>query len=69
MEGDKLKFGTALCAVVWLVGGVLAVTKRDPELREIFIDGFGSLTIVLAIALLVRTILRKRRTAQAKKQD
>jgi hypothetical protein len=60
MNSDKLKFATLGCAVVWLVVGVLTATTHDLDLHEIFIDGFETLTIALAISLLVRTVFRKR---------
>jgi hypothetical protein len=64
---DRLKLAIAVSATVWIIGGgttftLIAMSHADTtvlNLHSIFVGGFGTLTIVFVLALLVRTLLRK----------
>jgi hypothetical protein len=62
-----------VCLALWLIGGVtmMAVnfnartfSAAAHNLQQIFIDGFGCLTVVLGLILLVRWIWSKMRLAR-----
>jgi hypothetical protein len=56
---DKLKWAFAICAVLAILGWVVVpMTGQQGPNRVVAI--FGSLTIVLGLWLLARTLLRKR---------
>jgi hypothetical protein len=56
---DKLKWAFAVCAVLAILGWVVVpMTGQQGPNRVVAI--FGSLTIVLGLWLLARTLLRKR---------
>jgi hypothetical protein len=70
---DRLKFAIAVSATVWIVGGgttftLIAMSHANTtvlNLHSIFVGGFGTLTIVFLLALLVRTLTRKRKSPSA----
>jgi hypothetical protein len=70
---DRLKFAIAVSATVWIVGGgttftLIAMSHANTtvlNLHSIFVGGFGTLTIVFLLALLVRTLSRKRKSPSA----
>lgn len=56
---DKLKWAVAICAVLAILGlAVVPLTDQEGPNRVVAL--FGSLTIVLGLWLLARTLLRKR---------
>jgi hypothetical protein len=59
---DKLKWAIAICAALTIVGlAVVSMTGQQGLTRDsFFVVLFGSLTVVLGLSLLTRTLLRKR---------
>jgi Ca2+/H+ antiporter len=59
---DKLKWTVAICAILALIGlAVVSMTGQYGLNRDsFFVAVFGSLTIVLGLSLLARTLLRRR---------
>jgi Ca2+/H+ antiporter len=59
---DKLKWAIAICAALAILGlAVVSMTGQQGLNRDsFFVAIFGSLTIVLGLSLLTRTLLRKR---------
>jgi hypothetical protein len=56
---DKLKWAFTICAVLAILGlAVIPMTGQQEPNRVVAL--FGSLTIVLGLWLLARTLLRKR---------
>lgn len=55
---DKLKWAFAICAVLAILGLAILMNGQQGPNRVVAV--FGSLTIVLGLWLLARTLLRKR---------
>jgi hypothetical protein len=70
---DRLKLALAISATLWIVGGgatFAEIVASDASatvlnLHSIFVGGFGTLTIVFLLALLVRTLVRKWKSSSA----
>jgi hypothetical protein len=70
---DRLKLAIAVSTTVWIVGGgttftLIAMSHASTKvlnLHSIFVGGFGTLTVVFLLALLVRTLTRKRKSSSA----
>jgi hypothetical protein len=60
---DKLKWAFTICAILAILGlAVVPMTGQQGPNRVAVV--FGSLTIVLALWLLARTLLRKRNSSK-----
>jgi hypothetical protein len=55
---DKLKWAFTTCAVLAILGAVVPMTDQQAPNRVVAV--FGSLTMVLGLWLLARSLLRKR---------
>lgn len=71
---DRLKLAIAISATLLIVGGaatIEAITSSRASttvmnLHSIFVGGFGTLTIVFYLALLVRSLVRKWSRARSR---